>query len=253
MLSYFALAEYYCKYLPEENSFIYLELITSYYHEALNNCKKIMKYELGTLEVNAKKFEILLLQRLSTYYPSVYYITGDENYLHYAESCFDEVKAKVDVNTNSSTYVNCMIHVAQGKIIIGRMKDMEEAYQILDSLFYRICKDEMKIFYIGNMMISPGVISELATEDDINNVKEYNSKIIEKLKDERDIPAYVDALYKVADSYWYLAYYYHDKEAYDEGYSYLLELQNMYLDLVESNVKNDILMIIKDYESYLEY
>ena len=250
LISYFAMGEFYGTRVErrffEKDISQYLTIVF-YYQEALKNCRAMMKYD--QFRFSGKRFEIVLLKRLATYDSCAYLITKDNQYLLNAEICFDEIRGKVDVDEDLPMYIDCMITVAEGKILIGNEESLEEGYKILNSLAYHICKDEDQSCEIAQWMI----LSGLATEADIKYAKEHYSCKIEKLEKENNIQEYVNMVYQTASSYWYLTYYYQDREAYDEGYSYLLDLQNGYLDLVECSVKNDILMLIKDYESYLEY
>ncbi len=248
---YYALAEYYQKLVASEKnytaSFNNLKLTVSYYQNALDNCRGMMKYEHGIFD--SKRIELILLKKMSIYYPLAYLIVGDEKYLLSAETCFDEIRIKVDVNTDLQMYVDCMKNVAKGKIVIGNEESLEEAYEILNTLFYHICKNEEDLCYIGYWMIRTG----LGTKTDIENVKECFSQEILKLEKENNIPEYVNLVYNAADCYWFLVDHYQDRDAYNQGYDYLLHLQNAYLDLVESPVKNMILELKKKYEDYQEY
>lgn len=247
-ISYYALAEYYQRRSTKETFFIdsveYLKLAVSYYQEALKNCRGMMKYDYGIFD--SKTLEIILLKELAKYDPVVYLLTKDEKYLEEAEFCFAEIKAKVDVNTDLYLYVASMKNVAIGKMNIGDTESLEEAYEILNSLFYHICKDDEEVCDIGYWMIR----TNLATAPDIESVKNCYSRMIIELEKEEDIRDYVIMVYNAADCYWYLTCNYQDEEAYEEGYSYLLQLENAYLDIVESYYKDKILELKKSYESY---
>lgn len=250
-ICYYALAEYYQKQCKKgdllEAYDRYLILSVSYYQEALKNCRGMMKYDHGISD--SKNLEIILLKELAKYDPVAYLLTKDEKYLVEAELCFAEIEAKVDVNTDLYLYVASMKNVAIGKINIGTKESLEEAYEILKSLFYHICKDDEEICDIGYWMIR----TDLATEFDIESVKNCYSRMINELKKEEDIRDYVIMVYNAADCYWYLTCNYQDKKAYEEGYSYLLQLENAYLDIAESYYKDNILELKKSYESYQEY
>lgn len=246
-VAYYALAEYYkrqfTKGIFEEDSLAYLEIMISYYQKALDNCRGMMECENGVFD--SKRTEIILLKNLSVYYPMFYLITKEDKYLSAAEVCFDELQAKVDLNTDVSTYIDSMRKIASGKILIGGEESLEEAYEILHSLFYYVCKDEEQLCEIGSYMIQ----SRLASETDIENLGEYYSRTIEKLEKENNIPRYVNVVYDAAYCDWFLAYYYQDSAAYEEGYNYLLHLQDAYLGLVDSGTKDRILELKEAYES----
>lgn len=76
---------------------------------------------------------------------------------------------------------------------------------------------------------------------------------IEKLEKEKDIQKYVNVVCDAAYCDWFLACYYQDGDAYEEGYNLLLHLQNTYFDLVENDVKDRILELIRSYENFHEY
>lgn len=250
-ISYYALAEYYqnqfAKRYSNETVFEYLELILSYYQEALENCKGMIKCGQG--EFDSKNAEVILLKSLSVYYPMFYTITKEDKYLSAAEACFEELQTKIDLYTDMSMYIDSMLHIARGKILIKNKESLEEAYEILNSLFYYVCKDEEDLCDIGSYMIMSG----LATEVDIENIKVCYSQIIEKLEKEKNIQKYVNMVYNAAYCDWLLAYHYQDIDAYEEGYNFLLHLQNVYLDLVENDVKDRILELKKSYENFQEY
>ncbi len=250
-ICYYSLAEYYQKQCKKgellEVYDKYLVLSVIYYQEALKNCRGMIKQEHGVFD--SKNLEIILLKELAKYDPVAYLLTKDEKYLVEAEFCFAEIKAKVDVNTDLYLYVASMKNVAIGKINIGNKESLEEAYEILSSLFYHICKDDEEICEIGYWMIR----TNLATEADTESVKNCYSRMISELKKEEDIRDYVIMVYNAADCYWYLVCNYQDKEAYEEGYSYLLQLENAYLDIVESYYKDNILELKECYENDHKY
>ncbi len=246
-ISYYALAEYYVRQYTKEDSLEALTLALSYYQEALKNSRGMIKYDRGA-SYDSKNFEILLLGCLAKYNSGAYKLTGDEKYLLEAESCFDDIKNKVDINTDLVLYVDSMKNVAIGKIIIGNEENLEEGYKILNSLFYYMCKDEKELCNIGFWM----VYSRMATEDDIVNIKQFYSQIIEKLENEDRLQEYVDVVFQVAECDLRLVNFYQDNDAWKEGYIYLLHLKNVYLNLLDHDDVKRLSELLEEYTPIIE-
>lgn len=237
-ISCYALAEYYLRQYEKGYLLEHLLLAQSYYQGALTYCKEMMKCENGVFD--SKKFEIILLSHLAKFDALAYTGTREEKYLVDAQICFEEIIDKADMDKDLYLYVESMKSVATGKIIIagynGNDKYLEEAYEMLNSLFYYICKDDEQLHGVGYWMI----ISGMATEDDIKNIKECYSRMIIKLEESKDILEYVDILNETVMCYYILAVKYQDKDAYDEGYSYLKHLEKVYSSLFEGDSLRDI-------------
>ena len=246
-ISYWSLAVYYQQQYARGNSPEHLAKAISYYQEALKNCRGMIKCGHGVFD--SKNAEIVFLKNLARYNAIAYVIIKDERYLLDAESYFDEIKNKVDINTDLSMYVDCMKNVAIGKIIIGDGENVKEGYEILYSLFYYICKEEDELHDIGYWMIFSG----LATDSDRENIKECYDRIIGVLEKEDKLQEYVDVVYEAAECYWFWSIIYQDKDAFDEGYGYIMHLQNVYLDLVDSYFEKKIENLIKKYNTTTIY
>lgn len=93
----------------------------------------------------------------------------------------------------------------------------------------------------------------MATDSDRENIKECYDRIIGVLEKEDKLQEYVDVVYEAAECYWFWSIIYQDKDAFDEGYGYIMHLQNVYLDLVDSYFEKKIENLIKKYNTTTIY